>query len=98
MMSLESLVTTGAVPATVTVGPYNPVTGLLVLTPAAGMTASHADFEDAVELIGYLNTSQNPTVGTRSVEVVVYDEDTPSRWKLATTPPRSTSTIPTIRP
>ena len=82
--ALESLVSDGSAPATIAVGIYDPMTGMLVLTAASGGTASHAEFEAAIQSIGYLNTSQDPTPGDRTVQVTVFDEGVPG-----VSPPRA---------
>jgi hypothetical protein len=84
--SLESLVVKdlAQLPDSIVVGAYDPNTGKLVLSAApdgsAVPTAPHGDFETALEQIGYLNSSDDPTgddTGTldRIIEVVAFDED-----------------------
>jgi hypothetical protein len=78
--SLESLVVkdSGAIPSSISVGTYSPDTGLLVITGSP--TASHADFEAAIQQIGYLNTSQDPAGDEtgeldRIIQVTAFDEE-----------------------
>jgi hypothetical protein len=85
-VSTESLIEIpgSAIPAglTVTIAPD----GHSVLIEADAGTAPHADFESAIEQIGYSNSSENPTVtSNREIEVVAVDD-----YDLASDPATAT--------
>ena len=77
----ESLSASG-LPATITAGAYNAMTGVLVLTGNGAATA--ADFENAIEAVRYANTSDTPSADPRLVSVVVSDGTDDSATATAT--------------
>lgn len=66
----EGLTASGPLPGGITISdPYDDADGQIVLSG----TASLADYEAAIALIQYRNTSENPTAGDRTITVVAND-------------------------
>ena len=59
------------------VGSFNSVTGTLTLT-SAGARATVAEFQAALRLVSYRNTSSNPSKSARSIEFVASDGNSSS--------------------
>ena len=86
--ALESLSINGSLPtgSPITVQPYDQTNGQIVLTGEATL----AEYQDALKLIVYNNTSDNPDDTDRTVSVVVYNDTQAS--EVATTTITATPT------
>ena len=80
--ALESLSVNGSLPtgSPITVESYDKTNGQLVLTGEATLV----EYQDALKLIVYNNTSDNPTATDRTVSVVVYNEEQASEAATTT--------------
>ena len=65
----DVLAANGTVPAAITVGPFNTTTGALTLAGSATV----ADYQTALRAITYVNSSDNPDTGARTVSFSVND-------------------------
>ncbi|MEM7067356.1 MAG: choice-of-anchor C family protein [Pseudomonadota bacterium] len=92
----ESLSVSGVLPAGITVAGsgYESATGILVLQSGTGNSLS--DFEQAIEMVVYNNTSNSPTVDNRIVNVVVYDGEDFSNTATTTISMNSVNQAPTV--
>ena len=59
-------------------GEYDSLTGVLTLTG----TASLSDYESALRAVSYQNTSDDPTVQLRTIEITVFDQNNSSNPQL----------------
>ena len=74
------LINKGALPAGITASDYDVENGTLTLTG----TASAKDYQDALKLVRYNNSSDNPNTTPRSIEITVNDGGNDSNTAVTT--------------
>jgi hypothetical protein len=88
----EALSINGTLPAGITAFAYDAANGTLTLTG----TASKADYEAALKLVRYNNSSDNPNTTARTIAITVNDGDIDSNTAVATVTITGTNDAPTF--